>query len=48
MMSVIEILQQLGGVAPIPRLNIPDAIAVRERVCKGTASNDGVTLNRGP
>lgn len=41
-------LQQCGlrRAAPSLRLNLPDAIAVRERVRKGTGPNDGLALNR--
>jgi len=45
-MSVIAILQQLGRAGPSLGLNLPDAIAVREPVCKGTGPNDGLTHNR--
>jgi len=45
-MSEIAILQQLGRGAPSLRFNLPDAIAVRERVCQGTGPNDGLTLDR--
>src|SRR5215469_11584690 len=36
----------LRRAAPSLRLNLPDAIAVRERVRKGTGPNDGLALNR--
>ena len=36
----------LRSTAPGLRLNFPDAIAPRERIRKGTGSNDGLVLNR--
>jgi hypothetical protein len=36
----------LRGAAPSLRLDLPDAIAVPERVRKGTGPSDGLTLNR--
>ena len=37
---------RLRRAAPSLRLNLPDAIAVRERVRKGTGPNDGLALDR--
>ena len=36
----------LRGAAPSLRFNLPDAIAVRKRVRKGTGPNDGLPLDR--
>ena len=38
--------RRLRRAAPSLRLNLPDAIAVRERVRKGTGPNDGLALDR--
>ena len=43
---VYFIYSRLRRAAPSLRLDLPDAIAVREGVRKGTGPNDGLALNR--
>jgi hypothetical protein len=44
--SRVAIQSSLRPAAPGLRLNLPDAIALPERVCKGTGPNDGLVLHR--
>jgi hypothetical protein len=44
--EVVHSIKVLRRAAPCLRLNLPDAIAVRERVRKGTGPYDGLAFNR--